>query len=225
MSGSGALRAVILAGAALLTIFFILPARAQTAPGAHEVRKGETLYAIAGRISYKGVTRFQVVIGIYRANQEVFPDGNINVLREGQILRIPSREEVAAIAPAEAARLWQSLTAKPAPLPAPVAAVKPAPPAVVAPAKPPVMPLGREDAAKRYREGLGLERRGDDHGSLRAFLEAGESGHGLAQRRLGEIYDKGNSAVTRDYETALKWYQKAREQGVEIPKPFVRSPR
>ena len=224
MTASGALRAVILAGAALLTIFFILPARAQPAPGAHEVRKGEGLYAVAGRVRYEGVTRFQVVIGIYRANQEVFPDGNINVLREGQILRIPSHEEVAALAPAEAARLWRSLTAKPAPPPAPVAAVKPAP-AVVAPPEPPPVPLGREEAAKRYREGLALERRGDDHGALRAFLEAGESGHGLAQRRLGEIYDKGNTAVTRDYETALKWYQKARAQGIEIPKPFVRAPR
>ena len=224
MTGSGALRAVILAGAAFLTIFFVLPARAQTAPGAHEVRKGEGLNAFARRIGYEGVTLFQVVIGIYRANQEVFPDGNINVLREGQILRVPSREEMAAVAPAEAARLWRSLTAKPAPPPAPVAAVKPAP-AVVAPPKPPAVPLGREEAAKRYREGLALDRRGDDHGALRAFLEAGESGHGLAQRRLGEIYDKGNTAVTRDYETALKWYQKAREQGIEIPKPFVRAPR
>ena len=79
-----------------------------------------------------------------------------------------------------------------------------------------------EKAVKRYREGLNLEHQGDDKGALAAFLEAGEAGYGLAQRKLGQIYDKGNSAVTHDYQAALKWYQKAREQGVEIDKPLQR---
>jgi FimV-like protein len=78
-------------------------------------------------------------------------------------------------------------------------------------------------AATRYREGLALERRGDQQGAFKAFLDAGEGGHGLAQRKLGEIYDKGGP-VERDYETSLQWYGKARAQGVPIPKPFVRSP-
>jgi len=211
-----ALAASLLACAAVAAVS-AAPARAQTATGAHEVKKGEGLYAIAGKTGYKEVTRFQVVIGIYRANQDAFPDGNINVLREGQILRIPSREAVAAIAPAEAARLWQSLTARPAPPPAPVAAV------VAKPPKPPVaLPPGREEAMRRYREGLALERRGDDQGALKAFVESGEAGYGLAQRKLGQIYDKGNSAVQRDYQASLRWYQKAREQGVEIDKPVQR---
>lgn len=214
---------VLLAGAALLTIFFSFPAGAQTAPGSHEVRKGEGLLAIGGKFGYEGVTRFQVVIAIYRANQDVFPDGNINVLREGQILRLPSRDEVAAIAPAEAVRLWQSLTAKPAPPPAAVAAVKPAP-SVKMPARPSAaVPPALEAAAKRYREGLVLERRGDHQGALAAFLEAGEAGNGMAQRKLGQIYDQGNTVVQRDYQSALKWYQKAREQGVEMDKPLQRT--
>jgi TPR repeat protein len=92
----------------------------------------------------------------------------------------------------------------------------PAKPAAAAPA-----PL--EAAAKRYRDGLALERRGDLQGALAAFLEAGEAGNGMAQRRLGQIYDQGNAVVPRDYQTALKWYQKAREQGVEIDKPLQRT--
>ena len=80
-----------------------------------------------------------------------------------------------------------------------------------------------EAGAKRYRDGLALERRGDHQSALTAFLEAGEAGHGLAQRRLGQIYDKGNSAVQRDYQASLKWYQKAREQGVDIDKPLQRT--
>jgi TPR repeat protein len=58
---------------------------------------------------------------------------------------------------------------------------------------------------------------------LAAFLEAGEAGNGMAQLRLGQIYDKGNAVVQRDYQAALKWYQKAREQGVDIDKPLQRT--
>lgn len=221
MSAAKALGAVLLAGAALAA-FPWSSAQAQAA-SAHEVRKGEGLFAISGRFRYEGVTRFQVVIAIYRANQDVFPDGNINVLREGQVLRIPGRDEVIAISAQEAARQWQALMAKPAPPPA-VAAVKPAP-AVKAPSRPStvVAPATAEAAAKRYREGLTLERRGDHQGALAAFLEAGEAGDSKAQVKLGQIYDKGNAAVPRDYQAALKWYQKAREQGVDIDKPLQRT--
>lgn len=218
MTRFGAAHVCLLACAVLLTNFFISPAWAQAT---YQVQKGEGLLAIATKLPYRGVSRFQTVVAIYRANQEVFPDGNINVLREGQVLKLPRREEIAAISPAEASSQWRELTAKPA---AAVVASIPAPAAVAPPALPKAA-LSRQDQVRRYREGLQLERRGDDKGALQAFLEAGEAGYGLAQRRLGEIYDKGNSAVARDYETALKWYQRAREQGVEIPKPFTRSPR
>jgi pilus assembly protein FimV len=82
------------------------------------------------------------------------------------------------------------------------------------------------DPALRYRQGLALEKRGDEVGAFKAFLEAGEAGHGLAQLKLGEIYDNGDG-VQRDYQSSLKWYQKAREQGVPIPAaaPAVHSPR
>lgn len=210
---------MIPAAVALLTIFSGSPARAQTAPGSHEVRKGEGLYAISGRLRYEGLTRFQIVIAIFRANQESFAEGNINALREGQILRIPGRDEAAAIPPAEAARQWQSLIGKPA---ASIAALRPAP-AAAAPARPPAgPPLGRADQIRRYEEGMALERQGDERAALKAFLESGEAGYGLAQRKLGQIYDKGNTAVQRDYQASLRWYQKAREQGVEIDKPLPR---
>jgi FimV-like protein len=74
-------------------------------------------------------------------------------------------------------------------------------------------------AATRYLEGLALERRGDGQGALTAFLDAGEAGDGLAQRKLGQIYDRTDGVVPRDYEASLRWYQKARDQGVAIPNP------
>jgi TPR repeat protein len=88
---------------------------------------------------------------------------------------------------------------------------------------------GREEFAVadpelRYQQGITLHRRGDERAAFRAYLEAGERGYGLAQRRLGELYDNGDG-VQRDYQSSLKWYQKAREQGVPVPAPLVHSPR
>ena len=223
MNCSRVLGAVLLAGAALAALA-ASPVQAQVAP-THEVRKGDTLFGVARKTKHEGVSRNQMILAIYRANLKAFPEGNINLLEVGTVLAIPARDEVAKLESAEADRQVRELLAvKPAALPA-VAAIKPAP-AVRMPAKPSAaVPPPSEAGARRYREGLALERRGDHQGALTAFLEAGETGHGLAQRRLGQIYDKGNSAVQRDYQTSLKWYQKAREQGVEIDKPLQRTPR
>jgi TPR repeat protein len=61
--------------------------------------------------------------------------------------------------------------------------------------------------------------------AFEAFRDAAESGNGLAQRKLGQIYDSGTPAVKRDFQASIMWYQKAREQGVEIPKPINRMER
>jgi len=220
MSPRRALAALLLACAAL-TGLAGTPAFAQSAT-TYEVRRGDGLFAISGKVRYPGATRFQIAVAIFRANEDAFPGGNINVLKEGQILNLPSSEQVAAIKPAEASQTWQSLIARPAVAPpAAVAAVKPAPAVTTKPAAS-LPPPGSVDAARRYREGLALERSGDDAGALKAFLESGEAGYGLAQRKLGQIYDKGNSAVERDFQASVRWYQKAREQGVALDKPLPR---
>ena len=78
-------------------------------------------------------------------------------------------------------------------------------------------PMSKEAAAHRHVEALAMERRGDERGAFVAFLEAAEDGYPPAQRRLGEIYDSGNSAVVRNYSESIRWYEKAREGGEEIP--------
>ena len=218
MNATGVAGAVLLAGAAVLGALLAPPAQAQ-AP-TYEIRKGDTLFGVARKTLHAGVTRNQMILAIYRANQNAFAGGNIHRLEVGTVLTIPARDEVARIASADANReLRELLAVKPPAAPAPMAAIKPAP----AVTKPPAgTAFAAEAAARRYREGLGMERRGDDRGAFAAFLEAGDAGNGLAQRRLGQIYDKGNAVVPRDYQAAIKWYQKAREQGVEIDRPLPR---
>lgn len=229
------LQAWSLALLCLLSAHGFAQAPAASAAATYEVRRGDTLFAVERKTRHPGVNRNQMMLAIVRANPDAFPGGNLHQLAVGTVLVIPAREAAAAINAAEADREIRGLLARP---PAAAQSVpKPAAPPPVQqppPAKPPAPPaskaapgplLSPEQAARRYQEGLALEGRGDEQGALKAFLAAGESGHGLAQRKLGEIYDKGNAAAPRDYETALRWYTKAREQGVEIPKPFIRSPR
>ena len=203
------------------------PAAATAVPVEYEVAKGDTLFRIAGRARHQGVTLNQMVLALYRANPEAFLDGNINQLIVGRVLKVPTPEAVTAVDAAQASQQLKQLVARPAvPVPPPVQQPKEAP----GPAKPkpePPKPAARAptltpaQAAERFQEGGKHERDGDLQAAISAYLAAGEAGNGRAQKRLGDIYNTGNAVVRRDYETALKWYQKARAQGIEIPKPIT----
>ena len=89
------------------------PAPAPQAPSAapvamdggssYHVARGDTLYGIAGSMGAGDRESIQrTMIALFRANPEAF-NGNINQLRAGAILRMPSSNEVAGIAAAEAA--------------------------------------------------------------------------------------------------------------------------
>jgi pilus assembly protein FimV len=68
----------------------------------YEVRRGDSLSAIARRLSASGGQRTdQLMVSIYRGNPAAF-EGDMNRLRAGAVLRIPSGEEVAAVSPTEA---------------------------------------------------------------------------------------------------------------------------
>ena len=76
-------------------------------------------------------------------------------------------------------------------------------------------------AAARYDQAQKLERSGDWTGAMQAYHESAENGHGPAQKRLGDIYNNGQGDVKRDYDTSLRWYKRAQEQGEQIPQPFT----
>ena len=67
------------------------------------VQRGATLTEIAKQTKPEGVRLEQMLVGLYRQNAKAF-DGNMNRLKVGQILTVPSQETVAAISETEAVR-------------------------------------------------------------------------------------------------------------------------
>jgi len=66
------------------------------------VRRGETLSEIAESLLGADVSRNQMMVALYDANPEAFDD-NINLLREGAMLRVPDQEALHRVARAAAA--------------------------------------------------------------------------------------------------------------------------
>ncbi len=67
------------------------------------VKRGDTLAGIAARVRPEGVSLEQTLVGLYRENTRAFA-GNMNRLKAGKTLDVPSAEKVAAIPQKEAVR-------------------------------------------------------------------------------------------------------------------------
>ena len=80
------------------------PAEAKV-PQSYEVKKGDTLGAIARQYRPEGVTFNQMLIALQRANEDAFIRNNVNLVRAGRILNIPDREAVSAVEAPDANRL------------------------------------------------------------------------------------------------------------------------
>ncbi len=61
------------------------------------VQKGDTLGKIAKRVNIEGVKIEQVLIALYNKNSNVITSKNINLIREGSILALPTKDEVLAV--------------------------------------------------------------------------------------------------------------------------------
>ena len=66
--------------------------------------KGDTLSAIAQQHQVEGVSLDQMLLGLYRANEDAFSNKNMNRLKTGQIMRVPAASELQQVSPAEATR-------------------------------------------------------------------------------------------------------------------------
>ncbi len=66
------------------------------------VKRGDTLSKIAQEMKTDTVSLEQMLVALYRENQSAFIGNNMNRLRTGQILKVPSAADVAAIAETDA---------------------------------------------------------------------------------------------------------------------------
>ncbi len=77
----------------------------------YQVQKGDTLGKIAQQYKPEGVTLQQMLVALYRANEDAFIQKNMNLVRAGRVLTIPEREAVEVIAANDAGKLvvaqWQ----------------------------------------------------------------------------------------------------------------------
>ena len=67
-----------------------------------QVRPGDTLGRIAGRTQRQGVSLDQMLVSLFRANPQAFMAENMNRLKSGTVLTVPSAEEAGKLAPKEA---------------------------------------------------------------------------------------------------------------------------
>jgi len=86
--------------------------RPAAAPGSYgPVQRGETLSQIARGVRPDGVSVEQMLIGLFRGNPDAFIRKNMNLVRSGKILRVPEKEEVAAIPQEEAVKEYRAQVA------------------------------------------------------------------------------------------------------------------
>jgi pilus assembly protein FimV len=109
-----------------------------SADGSITVQRGQTLSQIAGSVAREqGISRDQAMIALLRANPEAFIRGNLNLLKQGAVLRNPGADaqidaaQAAAMVREHAAQWRQARSSIPQPASSGVAA---APPATAAPA-------------------------------------------------------------------------------------------
>ncbi len=113
------------------------PAPAPAAPalaadGSVTVQRGQTLSQIAGSLARGNqISRDRAMIALLRANPEAFIRGNVNLLKQGAVLRMPGDTALAAVDAAEAAALvrehaaqWRQARTVPQPAGAPMPVAK-----------------------------------------------------------------------------------------------------
>ena len=157
----------------------------QVAPGdaLAPVRRGQSLSQVAAPLARaQGYTLDQAMVALLRANPEAFINGNINLLKQGAVLRVPESAEAQTIREDEAAALVRSQIAEwrraRAPIPQPAAVVEPAPAATTAPQAPRTAPVA--DA----RLEIAPAAAGTSGSGTQSGVSAGGEGEMLANEQL-----------------------------------------
>lgn len=72
------------------------------------VANNETLWGIARKLRPRGASMAQMMMALKQANPQAFIHGDINRLRTGQVLRVPSNDEVFSLSRQEAQQAYRS---------------------------------------------------------------------------------------------------------------------
>ena len=146
------------------------------------VRRGQSLSQIAAPLAREqGYTLDQAMVALLRANPEAFINGNLNLLKQGAVLRVPEAAEAQTILESEAAALVRSQIAEwrsaRAPIPQPAAVVEPvATPAPAAPSRAPAVADARLEIAPAATSTSGS--------GTQSGVSAGGEGEMLANEQL-----------------------------------------
>jgi len=69
------------------------------------VKAGDSLSRIAGRVAPQGVSLDQMLVGLYRNNPQAFLGNNMNRLKSGVVLNVPTAEQAKSVSNAEARQI------------------------------------------------------------------------------------------------------------------------
>jgi pilus assembly protein FimV len=81
-------------------------------PSTYTIQAGDTLGRIAGGMDRSGHTLDQVMLALLEANPEAFIGGNINLIRQGAVLRTPPGDALARYSAGQAAALVRTQVAQ-----------------------------------------------------------------------------------------------------------------
>jgi len=77
----------------------------------YRVRQGDSLSRIARNLQPRGVSLDQMLVALFRGNQDAFIDNNMNRLRAGEVLNVPSADAARQIPVAEAREVIRAQSA------------------------------------------------------------------------------------------------------------------
>ena len=87
------------------------PAPSSVGVDDYRVRAGDSLSRIAGKTQRPGVSLDQMLVSIFRANPQAFVGDNMNRLKAGTVLSVPSAEEAGKLTPQAAREVIQAQSA------------------------------------------------------------------------------------------------------------------
>jgi len=187
------------------------------------VQRGQTLSEIASSLSAgSGHSLNQVMLALLRANPEAFIGGNLNLVRQGAVLRVPAREEWSEASIAEANAVvrehvgrWREMR-RPVPQPGAVAETGAA--TATAAATPASAAQGPARVAEARLEIVPPSSGGGQDAGIRTGTAAGGEGDMLQQQELVQTRETlaARDAEVQELKTRLAELEQLQQQQQQL---------